>query len=483
MTPLALLAGFSVAQAEVSLVDAVKKSDKATVRVLLKRYDVNAAEADGTRPLHWAARANDVEMAQLLISAGANVKATNRYGVTPLSLAAVNGGAPMIEVLLKAGADPNTVFAEGETVLMTAALTGKVAAVRALLSHGANANAVESWRGQTALMWAASEGNAEAAQALIEHGADVHATSKAGFTPLLFAVREGHIDAVRVLLEGGSSLKEALPGRGGGRRPDGTGASAPETPTGPNALMLAVSNAHYELAAFLLDRGADPNTNSQGWTALHQISWVRKPGLGGNNPAPEGSGNMDALALVRKLVAKGANVNARITRRANVGSTDLNMIGATPFLMAARTADADLMRVLAELGADPLLPNDDGTTPLLVAAGVGTRFPQQEDPGTESEVLEAVKVAFQLGGDINGIDKNGETVMHGAAYKLANSSIQYLVDHGAKIEIWNKVNKQGWTPLNIAQGIVQRDNNTRPPAPSTIAALQKVMSDAGVQAK
>jgi ankyrin repeat protein len=242
--------------------------------------------------------------------------------------------------------------------------------------------------------------------------------------------------------------------------------------------MLAVANAHFELAAFLLDRGADPNANSQGWTALHQISWVRKPGLGGNNPAPEGSGRMDALELVRKLVAKGADVNARISKRPNAGSTDLNMIGASPFLMAARTADAELMRLLAELGADPLLPNDEGTTPILVAAGVGTRFPQQEDPGTESEVLEAVKVALQFGGNVNDVDKNGETVIHGAAYKLANSSIPFLVEKGAKIEVWNKENKQGWTPLRIAQGIVQRDNNTRPAFPATIAVLQKAVGAA-----
>jgi ankyrin repeat protein len=199
-------------------------------------------------------------------------------------------------------------------------------------------------------------------------------------------------------------------------------------------MVLAVANAHYELAAMMLDAGADPNAAAQGWTALHQITWVRKPGRGDNDPAPEGSGSLSSLDLVKKLVAKGANVNAKMTKQGNVGRTSLNMIGATPFLMAARTADASLMRLLVELGADPLLPNADGTTPLLAAAGVGTYFPGQ-DAGTEKEVLEAVKVALEFGGDVNGVNKNGETVIHAAAYKQVPSAAQFLIEKGAKIEI------------------------------------------------
>jgi ankyrin repeat protein len=445
------------------------------ISLALLLFAVFAQTADGTTALHKAARADDLKTAESLVRAGANVRAVNRYGVTPLSLACTNGSAAMIELLLRAGADPNTAVPEGETALMTAALTGKPQAIRVLLGHGANVNAKESWRGQTALMWAAAEGHAEAVQVLIEHKADIRARSNAGFTPLLFAARDGHMAAVRVLLEAGADVNESLPGRNARRGLNAAATTPAEIVTGANALMLAIGNAHFELAALLLDRRADPNADGQGWTALHQITWIRKPGLGGNNPAPDGSGNMDSLELVRKLVAKGANVNARITRRPNPGTTDLNMIGATPFLMAARTADAELMRLLVQLGADPLLPNEDNTTPVLVAAGVGTRFPGQEDPGTESEVLEAVKLAVELGGDVNTVDKNGETVMHGAAYKLARSSVQFLVDKGAKIEIWNRENKFGWTPLRIVQGIVQRDNNTRPSSPPMVEEFLQVM--------
>jgi ankyrin repeat protein len=161
---------------------------------------------------------------------------------------------------------------------------------------------------------------------------------------------------------------------------------------------------------------------------------------------------MSSQEFVRKLVAKGANLNARVTRRPSMGTTTLNAIGATPFLLAARTKDVELMRLLAELGADPLLTNEDGTTPLMVAAGIGTSSPL-EDPGTEPEVLEAVKVALKLGGDINAVDKKGETAMHGAAYKHVPSVVRYLAESGAKVEIWNKPNARGWTPLRIVEGI------------------------------
>jgi ankyrin repeat protein len=436
--------------------------------------DVNARAADGSTALHWAAYKDDLQTAATLIRAGANVKLANPQGVTPITLACINGNAAMIELLLKAGADPNTALPEGETVLMTAARTGKLDAVKVLLARGADVNAKEAWRGQTALMWAAAEGHAEVVQALIERGADVNVRSTAGFTPLLFAVREGKMQVVRTLLEARANVNETLP-LTNRRRPGNS--TVTEAGTGPSALVLAVANAHYELAALLLDRGADPNAAAQGWTALHHITWIRKPGAGSNNPAPEGSGNLDSLSLVRKLVAHGANLNARVTKQPNVGVTDLNMLGGTPFLLAARTADAELMRLLAELGADPLLPNEDNTTPLMVAAGVGVRSPG-EDPGTASEVFEAVKVAWELGGDVNAVDKNGQTAMHGAAYKQVPAVAQFLFDKGARIDVWNRKNMNGWTPLRIAAG-VHRGMNFRS-APAVAAVLTKVMNAAGV---
>jgi ankyrin repeat protein len=455
------------ASLDLRLVEAVKNSDKAAIQTLLPQYiDLGAAEPDGSTALLWAVRRDDLETANLLIRSGANVKAANRYGVTPLSLASVSGNAAMIESLLKAGADPNTALPGGETALMTAARTGKVDAVKVLVTHGADVKYAESRRGQTALMWAAAEGNTGVVEELVERGADLHARTKGGLTPLLFAVREGKIDTVRALLKAGADVNESWKS---GR---GTGVS------GISAMVLAVANAHYELAAVMLEAGADPNASAQGWTALHQITWVRKPGKGDNDPAPEGSGNLSSLDLVRQLVAHGANVNARMTKSGNVGRTAMNMIGATPFMMAARTADAPLMRLLAELGADPLLPNADNSTPILAAAGLGTYSPG-EDPGTEAEVMDAVKVALEHGGDVNTVDNNGETVIHAAAYKDVPSVAQFLIDKGAKIDVWNQKNKTGWTPLRIADGVV-RGGGTIRSSPAAAAVLRQAMSTAGV---
>lgn len=434
------------------------------------------AEPDGTTPLHRAVHRNDLKAAEALIRAGADVKAVNRYGVPPLSLAATNGNAPMLELLLNAGADANATQAEGETVLMTAARTGIPAAVKTLLAHGADVNAKESWRGQTALMWAAAEGHVEALQLLLEAGAQVNARSNAGFTAMLFASREGRISAVRTLLEGGANVNDSLLARVGRGRSAEPGGGAPPA-GGSSALILAVGSGHFELAAALLDAGADPNAARQGWTAIHHITWIRKPGTGSNDPAPYGSGNMDSLMLIRKLKAHGADVNARITTRPSIGVTALNLIGATPFFLAARGGDAELMRLLVDLGANPLLPNEDGTTPLMAAAGVGTHSPG-EDAGAPPEALEATKLAIELGNDVNAVDKNGNTAMHGAAFKQLPEVVKLLTEKGARVDVWNKNNVSGWSPLRIAVG-VHRGMNFRFHVP-TADALKEIMVRAGV---
>ena len=472
---LIICAGVVTVDAQSSLLDAIKAGDATRVRTLIEtRVDVNATQPDGTTPLHWAVDRDRPDIVQMLIRAGANVKTANRYGATPIWLASVNGNPKTIAMLLEAGADASSANHDGETALMVAARTGTPDAVNALLARGADPNAKEGWRGQTALMWAAAEGHAAVIDVLVARGADLKTRSTAGFTALLFAVREGRIAAVEALLKAGADMNESLPVRR--RNPPVAGqptASAPSNEVGLNAFLLAAANAHYELAASLLDRGADPNAAPQGFTALHQVSWVRKAGIAGsNNPAPQGSGNMDSLTFVRKLVAKGAQLNARVSKRPNMGVTTLNSIGATPFLLAARTADAPLMKLLAELGADAMLSNEDGSTPLMVAAGLGTNAPG-EDPGTEPEVLEAVKVALDLGNDLNAVDKNGETAMHGAAYKHVPSVVRYLAGKGAKIEVWNRPNSKGWTPLTITEG-VQRGMNIVSSAP-TAAVIRELM--------
>jgi ankyrin repeat protein len=465
-------AAFADAASHAPLADAAEKLERSKVRTLLAaRADVNAAQADGMTALHWAAYQDDVDLAKMLVRAGANVKAANRYGVTPLSLACTNGNATMVEMLLKAGADPNAPLPGGETPLMTASRTGSLAVVKTLIAHRAAVDSKDERRGQTALMWAAAEGNADVVQALIDADADIRVRVPSGFTPLLFAVREGHLDVVRVLLTAGADANEAIPGE---PRRRGYGGRLP--PARATAQLNAVTNGHFDQAAHLLDAGANPNADLPGYTVLHAITAVRKPGVGDNDPPPEGSGTMTSIELLKKLAARGANLNARMTKRANLNNTRLNEIGATPFMLAALTADAELMKTLAALGADPRLTNVENSTPLMAAAGLATRSPG-EDAGTESEVLEAVQVALDLGADLNAVDNNGETAMHAAAYKNLPKVVKFLAAKGARIDVWNKDDKFGWTPLAIAVGY--RFGNFKP-SPETEAALREVMMAAGV---
>ena len=458
-----------------ALADAAKQKQIATIQSLLAQHvDVNAPQPDGMTALHWAVNQDDTEFVTLLLRAGADVKAANRYGVTPLSLACTNGNGAIVKSLLDAGADPNSALKGGETVLMTAARTGKVEPIKLLLARGAAIEGKAQTGGQTPLMWAAAEGNVDAVNALVAAGADIHARLDSGFTAFLFAAREGRIAVAEALLKAGSYVNETVQTRQApGARP-ASGAGAPRI--GTSAFVLAVTNAHYELAAKLIDAGANPNAAGSGYTALHVVSQARKPGGGDNDPPPEGSGNLTSIQLVKVLARHGADLNARMTKKVNFGLTNLNVIGATPLFLAAKTADVELMRTLAELGADPSIPNADGSTALMAAAGLGTRSPG-EDAGTEPEVAEAMQLILQLGADINAVDSKGETAMHGAAYKNFPGAVQFLGAHGAEIAIWNKPNSHGWTPLTIAEGY--RFGNFKP-SPETVAALVKLMKSAGV---
>ncbi len=474
--PLVVVAGLGAAGGDIPLIDAVKRADTGAVRTLLvqKSADVNQTALDGSTALHWAVQKDSVDIVDQLLRAGANVKATNRYDVTPLTLACTNGNFAIVERLLKAGADANTALPGGETVLMTAARTGKPDVIKALLAYGADPNKKESSRGQTALMWAAAEDNAAAIKVLMEAGADINARTGAAassaaapagragrpgangggvftgavggaepmtaqpgrpaFSALLFAVQLGKMGSVRALVDGGASVNDALP--------DGT-----------SALVLATMNGNWELGAYLVDRGADVDAAKQGFTALHQITRIRRTNIG-FLPPPPGTGKISSLDLINKLIAKGANVNARMTRDFRDGYRNrLNRVGATPFLLAAKNVDTEVMKVLLAAGADPKLPNADRTTPLMVAAGVDLWNPGEDGgttPESEPEALEAVKMLIALGNDVNATNDRGETALHGAAYRGANTIAQYLVDQGAKLDVRSN---QGWTPWTIANGV------------------------------
>ena len=460
---------------DLPLLEAARAADADAVRALLERQvDVNVAETDGTTALHWAAYRGDIEAARLLLDAGAAAEAANRYGVTPLALAAGRGSADIVEALLDAGADPNTTLPEGETVLMTAARTGNVDVLRLLLARGADLRARESWRGQTALHWAAAENHPAAVHALIELGAAVDERSTAGWSALLYAARAGKADAVVALLEAGADVNDTI-------RPIASGNDAPEDarrdPTvGTSALVLAVMNGHFSLAQYLVERGADPNAADQGWTALHQLTYTRRPNSGKGMPPVVLLDRIDTLAFARFLLDNGADPNARQTERFNNRErNNLNRVGATPYLLAAKHADAPLMRLLADYGADTRLPTAGNASPLMVAAGVGI-FNVGESAGTNEEAFEAVQLAWELGDrDVNRVDDRGYTALHGAALRGANPIVEFLAERDADLLAESQ---EGWTPLRIADGVHYTGTVKR--ADHTAELLRQIMRDRGV---
>lgn len=457
-----LAAAVTAAASERPLVDAARTGDAAAVRALLERGAwVGTLEPDGTTALHWAAHREQVEIAGLLLAAGAAVDAANRYGVTPLALASVNGDAAMIARLLAAGADPNLPNPEGETPLMTAARTGNAEALDVLLAAGAEVDAVEAWRGQTALHWAAAQNQAVAVEALLAARADPNARSARGFTPLLFAAREGHVGVLDALVRAGADVDDTLPA---GR------------PAGMSALVLAVYNAQYDFAQALLDLGADPDAAGNGWTALHQAVWTRRPNLGRNPPFPVPLGELDAFDLVRALAAAGADLDARQTREPRDGNRNLlDRIGSTPFLQAAKVADVEMMQLLVELGADPSLTTSAGVTPLMAASGVGI-WKIGENPGTNEEALAAVRLAWELGNDVNAADADGDTALHGAVHRGAGAIVRFLVEKGADVDA---VNGKGWSPLSVAQGVFYPNTFNRHPELVTLLLDLGADPDAG----
>lgn len=468
--------GTAGSAAAASLADAAEKHDQESLRALLKSgADVNAAQVDGTTALHWATFHNDAELVAMLIKAGANVSTSNNYGVPPLAQAAINANAEIVKLLLDAGADANTTMKGGETVLMLASRSGNADAVNALLAKGADPNKRER-QGQTALMWAAAEGNLAAVQALMKGGADMNAKLDSGFTPFFFAVRQGHLAVVKEFMAAGADLKSTMqPAIGVGER-----ARRQTLPTTP--LMLAIQNGHLEVALALVDGGADPNDMSMGFTPLHIIPAIRRPDSSdiSDGAPPEGQGSLSSAEFVRELVKRGADVNFRLPEKGRDRIPNTSSLtepaGSTPFLFAADRADLPLMKLLIELGADPTIPNFNGTTPFMAAAGLGTQEPAEE-AGEESESLEAVKFLLGLGADVNEVNNDGDTAVHGAAYNMYPKVIEFLAANGADPQVWSKPNKFGRTPLFIAEGFSGR--LPRPDQP-TIDVVTKLMVEAGL---
>lgn len=467
------------------LVDAVKTGDKATALTLLQqRADVNTPEPDGTTAIMWAARQDDLEMADRLIRAGADVKAANRYGVTPLSLACVNGNAAMIEKLLKAGANANAAGTEDETPLMTVARTGSVEAAKVLLAHGARVDARESWHGETALMWAAAQKHPAMISALIAAGAEVNAISTVvkwerqttaeprekwlplgGFSPLMFAAREGCVECEKILANAGANLNLA-------------------DPDGITPMVNAIINGHYDAAGFLLDKGADPNlADKSGRAALYAaVDMHTMPAS--NRPSPDESGNdMSSLDLIKSLLANGAAVNAQLKTqqpyrtKVDRGNDTMLTTGTTPILRAAKAGDTAVIALLLEKGADPKLPTRNGVTTVMAAAGLGTK--EEDTVGrkkTEKDAIDSIELCLKAGVDVNAVDSRGQTALHGAAQKGWNQVVQYLADHGASLDVKDK---KGLTPTDAAMGLAGGlgfDNTTGDVHETTAALLRQLIA-------
>jgi ankyrin repeat protein len=442
-----------VRASEGGLIEAVRSKDVQSVRALLKgRADVNAPQGDGTTALHWAAHGDDLAIADVLIRAGARPGVANDVGATPLHLACTNRSAPMVERLLGAGANARAKLLNGETVLMTCARAGAAKAVKALLMHGADVNARESAHDQTALMWAVAQTHADVVRLLVETGADIRARSRiypqtvvgvqtqragreklnytvlrGGSTPLLFATRVGDVRSAGVLLAAGADANDALP--------DGT-----------SALVLAAHSGHGAVAALLLDQGADPNAVGTGYTAMH-AAVLRSD-----------------VTLVKALLAHGADPDMRMVRGTPLrrDTTDFNLpatlVGSTPYLLAARFLEPEIVRVLAAAGADQTLTMPNGATPLMIAAGMGVTANESRrgiaviDFGKvepESRVLETVRAIAAVGADVNATNQAGDTAMHTAAGLGYDTVVQFLADHGAQL---NAKNGRGLTPLGSLLG-------------------------------
>lgn len=430
------------------VVEAAERQDWDAVRTLIDAgARVTGTQPDGATALHWAAHWNAGETAGRLIAAGADVDAVNDLGVPPLWIALDDANVDVALRLIAAGADPGARLPTGETVLMTAARRGLGAVVARLLERGADPRLAEHERGQTALMWAAAGGHADVARRLLEAGAGVRARTAGRFTALLFAARAGDLETVRLLLQAGAGLDaRAIDGS----TPLLVASRSTEALAGIDWRVIPYASGHEETALHLVARGADVTAADRfGRTALHAAVETNRP------------------RLAAALLAAGAGVDARFTDRVPALRGDYvsraPYKGATPFWLAARAADLEMMRLLLDAGADPALPNAFGTTPLMVASGLGENDARRPP---DHQVFAAVSLLVALGADVTARTPAGSTALHGAAAMWEDEVIQLLVDHGADVDAEDG---RGRTPLHLVEY-----GNANAPSESTAALLRSL---------
>ena len=413
-----LLTTPAVSSADVRLLDAVVKGDRNAVQQLLRsRVDVNAAQPDGSTALMLAAERDDVDVARLLIRANANVNAANEYGATALSVACARGHADLVKLLIEAKADPNAPLLSGETPLMSAADKGHTAVVRVLLEHRADVNRKEARGGQTALMWAVASNHPEAVRLLLDRGADVRARSTGGFTPLLFAAQQGNVESGRALLRAGADVNES------------------RTTDRMTALMVAAASGSREFVVLLMEGGANPNPlDESGFTALHYAAFDLR------------------ADLAKALLDRGANPNARATKDSRKNTTSgVSLKGATPLFLAASLGNLETVRALLAGGADPFITTDAGTAPLHVATWGGDPYIPDWTEEKKQNLFDVTKLLVARGADVNSSGEHGWTALHGAAYKGMDAVVQFLIENGARTEVFDEY---GQTPLSIANAVI-----------------------------